>query len=160
MSTLTTTVVAAFAILATLAASPATFAQDAHTMIPGDAVQWGAGPPILPKGSQIAVLHGDPGKEGPFVIRLRFPSGAVAAPHWHPTAELVTILQGTLFIGMGETIDRAKAQRLDAGGFAALPAKLPHYAWADGETVIEVHGVGPFTLNFVNPKDDPTKASQ
>jgi Cupin domain len=105
--------------------------------------------PGFAAGARMAVLHGNPADSGNFVLRLDFPDGYVIPPHWHPTTEFVTVLEGTFVIGMGEQADRTKAQSLGAGRVAAAPARMPHYAWAQGRTVVQVHGVGPFQLNLV-----------
>ena len=127
-----------------------------HPMaVTADAVQWGPAPPALPAGAKLAVLAGDPGAEGPFTIRASFPDGYRIAPHWHPTIENLTVISGTFHVGTGDTFDTAKAQALTAGSFASMPATMHHYAWAEGATVVQVHGTGPFQLNYVNAADDP-----
>jgi Domain of unknown function (DUF4437) len=126
-----------------------------HVATTAEALKWGPGPPALPAGSQAAVLVGDPSKSEPFVMRAKLPDGYRVPPHWHPTAENVTVLSGIFHIGTGETFDTAKGEALPAGGFVSLPAEMRHYAWAEGPTVIQVHGVGPFALTYVNPADDP-----
>ena len=126
-----------------------------HTLVTPTTLQWGPAPPVLPAGAKLAVLQGDPGAAGEFTLRLAMPDGYRIPPHWHPTDENVTVIQGTFHAGMGETFDKAKGSALPAGGFASLPAKMPHYAWAEGETVVQVHGMGPFALTYVNPADDP-----
>jgi quercetin dioxygenase-like cupin family protein len=143
-------------LLATAVALPALAQHDAHTVSTPDTLKW-MEPPTLP-GSQIAIVQGNPGKDGPFVYRLRFPAGYKVAPHYHKAAENVTVLSGVFSIGVGETFDPSKGHELPAGGFASIPPKHPHYAWAGPqETVVQVHGVGPTDLTFVNPADDPRK---
>ncbi|MEN0073932.1 MAG: cupin domain-containing protein [Paracraurococcus sp.] len=132
----------------------------AMVLIPaGTAIAWQPGPADLPKGTQIAVLAGDPAKPGPFVLRVKFPPDTVVAPHRHATAENLTILAGEVYHGMGETLDRERGERLAPGGFVFLPAMMPHAVWTtSGEAVLQVTGTGPFGLLYVNPKDDPSKA--
>ena len=125
----------------------------------GAAVAWQAGPPNLPKGSQIAVLAGDPGKPGPFVLRVKFPPNTVVAPHRHATAENLTVLSGDVYHGMGEALDKTRGERLGPGGFVFLPGMMPHSVWTTGtESIVQVTGTGPFGLLYVNPADDPSKA--
>jgi quercetin dioxygenase-like cupin family protein len=143
-----------FVAMVSLAEPPAT---TSHVMMLADAVTWGDAPPVLPKGAKFAVLSGDPSKDGIFVIRLKMPAGYRVAPHWHPTDEHVTVLDGTLAIGMGETLDEMKAKSLPAGGYALLPATMRHYAIATTAVTIQVSGMGPFVLNYVNSADDPSK---
>ena len=129
----------------------------ASAIAPSD-IKWGPAPASLPAGAQMAVLDGDPGKAGmPFVIRAKFPDGYRIAPHWHPTDENVAVLSGAFLVGMGDKFDDKSMTTLAAGGFAHMPKTMHHYASAKGETVIQVHGVGPFVVNYVNPADDPRK---
>ena len=132
---------------------------DRMIMMPGAAsAPWKPGPANLPKGTQLAVLAGDPGKPGPFVLRVKFPPNTVVAPHTHATAENLTVLTGDFYHEMGETLDKARGDRMQAGGFVYLPANMPHSVWtADTESIVEVTGTGPFGLNYINPADDPSK---
>jgi quercetin dioxygenase-like cupin family protein len=153
--------VAAFAVALAgpLAGPVAARAQGGMDMINGaSAVKWAPAPEALPKGAEIAVLSGDPSKDGPYVLRLRLPANYQIPPHHHPTTENVTVLSGSFHAGMGDRVERAKARRFSAGGFAALPAQMNHYAWASTATVIQVHGQGPFEIVYVNPADDPRHA--
>lgn len=132
----------------------------AHLMVAPDQVKWGPAPPSLPAGAQLAVIEGDPSKAAPFVIRGKFPDGYRIPPHWHPTDERVTVIQGTFGIGLGEKFDPAAGREMPAGSYAMMPKGTRHFAWAKGETVIQVAGVGPFVVNYVNQEDDPRKASK
>src|SRR6476660_2906794 len=116
-------------------------------------VTWGPGPPFLPAGVKLAVLEGDPGKPGPFAVRLSMPNGYKIPPHNHPTTEHVTVSSGQFHLGMGDTFDASKGTTLPAGSFGYLPAQMNHYAWAKGPTVVQVHGEGPFAITYVNPAD-------
>src|SRR4029434_6763301 len=130
--------------------------QQAHTVSMLETLKW-VEPPVLP-GARLAVVQGDPSKEGPFVYRLKMPAGYRVPPHFHKATENVTVLSGAFSIGLGETFDQSKGQELPAGGFFSVPPRHAHYAWAGGqETVVQVHGVGPTDLTFVNPSDDPRK---
>jgi quercetin dioxygenase-like cupin family protein len=128
-----------------------------HTVVPADAVQWGAAPPSLPAGAQAAVLFGNPAQPGPFVLRLKFPAGYSVPPHRHSKDEPVTVVSGRLLIGAGSKLDRAATTALAPAGFVYLPAGMAHYAIADGETVVQINGVGPFDVTYLNPHDDPRK---
>jgi len=112
---------------------------------------------VFPKGSQMAVLHGDPNKAGEFVLRLRMPAGYRIPAHHHPTDEAVTVISGDLGLGMGDRLDMAKSARLRAGGFALAPAHMNHYAWSRAGAVVQVSAQGPFGMTYVNPADDPTR---
>lgn len=127
-----------------------------HVMVPASEVKWGPGPDALPPGSELAVLSGDPGKAGlPFVVRAKMPDGYIVPPHYHPTDENVTVLSGTLRAGMGKKADEAALKDFEAGSFVLMPKKAPHWAKAQGETIIQIHGLGPFDVIYLNPQDDP-----
>ena len=130
-----------------------------HVVLTPDEVKWGPAPPSVPKGVQLAVVSGNPGAAGPFVIRLKIPAGQKIAPHWHPTDEHVTVISGTVAFGMGEKFNQAALKNLPAGGYALMPAEMRHFAIAKTAAVLQVHGTGPFVLNYVNPADDPSKAN-
>lgn len=130
-----------------------------HVMLsPGD-LKWIDGPPVLP-GAKMVVMEGDLKAAGPFTMRIKFPADSKLAPHWHPLIEHVTILSGTFNLGTGEKFDPSKAMALPAGSFFVMPPKAPHFVVIKEETVIQVHGVGPWALNFVNPADDPRLKKQ
>jgi len=109
----------------------------------------------LPPGAKIAVLEGDPSKEGMFVVRIRLPDGFHIPPHTHPKTERVTIISGTFVLAMGESLERSAARSLPAGSYGFWPAGMKHAAWAEGETTVQLHGLGPWVINYVNPADDP-----
>jgi len=131
-------------------------AEDHVVVKPAD-LKWGPAPPGLPPGAQVAVLSGDPGKTGMFVIRAKMPDGYTVPPHFHPTDENLTVLKGTLIVGKGAKLDVAHAESLPAGSFMRMPKEMRHFAQAKGETIIQVHGAGPFEVVYVNPSDDPRK---
>jgi anti-sigma factor ChrR (cupin superfamily) len=120
-------------------------------------LKWVRRPRFFPPGAQIAVVSGDPFKEGLYVVRLKMPAGYKIPAHNHPTTEYVTVLSGAFNIGMGDKLDAQKGIALRPGGFAEAAAKMNHYAWTSGETVVQVHGQGPFSIMYVNPADDPSK---
>jgi ketosteroid isomerase-like protein/quercetin dioxygenase-like cupin family protein len=128
-----------------------------HVMVAPSAITWGDGPPSLPPGSRMAVVSGDPSQAQPFVIRAQVPAGYRIAPHWHPTTENLTVLSGTISLGMGEQFDQAAMTDLSAGGYASMPAEMRHYFLAKSAATFQVHGMGPFAVNYVNPADDPSK---
>src|SRR4051812_36761815 len=132
-------------------------ADEEHKILTPNEVTWGPAPPSIPKGAQVAVVYGDPAKDGLFAMRLKFPAGYKIPPHIHPKPEVVTILSGTLHFGEGETADKSKAKALPAGSFFAMPAGMKHYAYADEETVLQINTNGPWGLTYVNDKDDPRK---
>jgi quercetin dioxygenase-like cupin family protein len=118
-------------------------------------IKWGDAPPTLPKGAKVAVLYGDPGKSGPFVIRLMAPAGYKIPPHWHTQAENLTVVSGTLYLERGDKPATNLSHALNAGGYHYLPAKAHHSAFTKVRTIVQIHGEGPFDINYINPKDDP-----
>lgn len=120
-----------------------------------DNLKWGDGPAALPKGVRLAVLAGDPGQAGPFVIRLKMPPGYKVPPHWHSKDENVTLISGMLALGMGDKADEKAAQVLRPGGFHSIAAGVHHFAMSRSGAVVQIHGEGPFDIQFVNPADDP-----
>jgi len=109
--------------------------------------------PIV-KGCDLASVSGDPNAEGaPFVVRLRCADGAKIPAHWHPTDENVTVLKGTFLAGMGETFDETKMITMNVGNFVTMPKEMRHFAMSKGETIVQVHGAGPFKVNWVNPSE-------
>jgi hypothetical protein len=143
--------------LAMVAAVGAQSTPSAHVVVAAPEIKWGPAPPVLEKGAEFAVVSGDPSKAGPYVIRLKIPAGFKIAPHWHPTDENVTVISGTFALAMGEKFDAAALKDLPAGGYALMPAEMRHFAQAKTAATVQVHGVGPFALNYVNPADDPSK---
>jgi quercetin dioxygenase-like cupin family protein len=123
----------------------------------GDGFTWGPAPAVFPPGAQMAVLQGNPAAAGQvFTVRLRMPDGYTIAPHWHPTDEMVTVIDGTFLVGVGDRLDESKfLPPLAAGGFITAAAHMNHYARARGATVVQVTAVGPFAITYVNPADMP-----
>lgn len=148
----------AAAVVAILVGAPiAALAADEHKIVSPQEIKWAPGPGSIPPGAEAAVLYGDPGKDGLFVLRLKLPKGYRIAPHSHPKPEIVTVISGTFRLGSGETADASKAQALPAGSFFAMAPGMVHYAVADEDTVIQLNSTGPWSLTYVNPKDDPRK---
>jgi hypothetical protein len=131
----------------------------AHRMVGAEEVVWGPAPPGLPPGSKAALLSGDPGQPGPFTVRAQMPAGYRIPPHWHATEENLTVLSGALGMGMGDTFDESSLRELKPGGFVHMDPNMRHYLLAKAETVIQVHGMGPFAITYVNPADDPRGAA-
>jgi hypothetical protein len=123
---------------------------------PGE-IEWRPGPGSFEPGAEFAVLEGDPSEPGVFNMRIRMPDGFVIAPHWHPGVERVTVLSGTFHLGHGEALDRQAADRLPAGSHFSLPPEMRHYAFTEGETVIQLSSIGPWEINYVNADDDPRR---
>jgi quercetin dioxygenase-like cupin family protein len=130
-------------------------AEDVHTVIAPNELKWGPASKALPAGAEVAVLFGDPTKEGLFALRLKLPAGYAIAPHTHPAYEVDTVISGTINLGMGETADRSAAKAVSAGSFFAMPPGTAHFAYFDEETVLQLTTNGPWGVKYINPADDP-----
>jgi len=136
-------------------AAPWGFSQNAFTP---DQVKFVPAPSFLTAGAQLAVLEGDPtASTGDFTVRLKMPDGYRIAPHWHPNRENVTVLSGTLKVGMGDKFDATNMMSFPAGSFAYLDPNMHHFAMSSGDTVIQIHGMSPLKINYINPADDPSQ---
>jgi hypothetical protein len=129
-------------------------------VVPPSQITWGPAPAVLPAGAKLAVLEGNPSEAGPFTMRLLVPDRYRIPPHYHPIVEHVTVVTGTFKVGMGETYDASALVPLPAGTFAALEPGTRHFAEAQGETILQLHGIGPWSLIYVNPADDPSRRTQ
>lgn len=132
--------------------------QHQHAMANAADVTWKDGPSSLPKGAQIAVLYGDPAKDGIFVMRVKFPANYKIPPHTHPVDEVITVINGEFKIGMGAQFDAAKTKPLTAGGVIAMSPGTQHFVQIDQETVVQLSTRGPWGITYVNPADDPRKS--
>lgn len=146
---------ASLVVLTMLVAAAAANDKEAPSIHKADEIRWKDGPGSIPPGAKLAVLEGDPTKEVPFVMRLKLPDGYRIPPHVHPKPERVTVISGTFNIGMGDKFDLSKGTAMPAGTFGRWMAGMKHFVWTKGETVIQLHGVGPWTIEYVDPKDDP-----
>ena len=121
------------------------------------ALKWMAGPPGLPSGAQMAVVSGDPGKKGMFVVEVKMPADYAVPAHWHPTNETVKVLSGKIGYGMSDKLVEKGAKHLTPGHSVTMKAKMHHWVFASGPATIQVSGMGPFAITYVDPKDDPRK---
>jgi quercetin dioxygenase-like cupin family protein len=122
----------------------------APTIVLADQAKYAAAPAPYPAGAMLAVLSGDPGKAGSqYTVRLKLPDGAKIGAHTHGDIENVSVLSGTLMVGVGTAFDAAKMLALTPGSYVSIPAGLPHYAMAKGATVLQINGVGPASIKAV-----------
>jgi quercetin dioxygenase-like cupin family protein len=115
---------------------------------------------LLPPGAQMAVLEGDPTKPGFFTMRLKMPDGYLIPAHRHSQAERVTVIEGTLYLGEGDGSDKASAIALGPGSYSSMPPETLHYGWMKGETILQLTSIGPWTVTYLKPADDPRKGSK
>lgn len=142
---------------AAVAAQAATPAAE-HVVFAAKDLKWMDGPEGLPPGAKFTVLFGNPGAPGPFTVRAMLPAGYKVPPHFHATDENITVIAGDFGIGMGDALDMAKGDVLSASGFTAMPAGMHHFAWTKKGATIQIHGMGPFAITYLNPSDDPRNA--
>ena len=107
-------------------------------LFPADKTEWRDGPPSLPRGAKIAVLEGDPNKDGPFVFRAKVPDGYRIPPHTHPKTERVTVIAGTFNMGMGDKFDEKAAKPMPAGTYGYWEAGMKHFVWIKGEEILSI----------------------
>jgi len=123
-----------------------------------DSIQYGPAPAFVAPGAQLAVLEGNPmAPSGDYTVRLKMPDGYRIAPHWHPKRENVTVISGTFKVGMGDRFEEGSMMTFPAGSFAYLDPDMHHYAMANGEVVVQIHGISPVQFNYVNAEDDPSR---
>jgi ChrR-like protein with cupin domain len=129
-----------------------------------DDMKWSPAPNALPAGAQIAILEGDPMKSGPFTMRLKFPNNYRIPPHSHSKTEHVTVISGNIRVGMGDTFDEKSMTSFSTGSFAAIEPGTHHYGLVKNDnilkghdTIIQLHGEGPWDIKYVNASDDPRK---
>jgi anti-sigma factor ChrR (cupin superfamily) len=119
--------------------------------IDADGVVWADAPASMPKGTKMAILEGDPKKEGIFTIRLKAPPGFELPVHTHPADERVTVLAGSIAVGFGKTMDKSRGRVFKAGAFYVNPTPTPHFVWSDEGCVVQITGVGPWRVDPAPP---------
>ena len=143
--------------LAALAAWAGSAAEKpAFVSVEASKLKWADAPSVGP-GAKIVVIEGDLKAAEPFTFRLKVPKNFKAGVHTHPTFERVTILSGTLYFGTGDKFDPAKAKVYKPGDAFIVPPGMPMYAYTKGETIVQIHGTGPWGISFLDPADDPGK---
>jgi len=114
----------------------------------------------FPPTVRLAVLVGDPSQHGPYVIRVKVPSGVKLMPHRHPEDRIYTVMSGIFYIGLGDQFDGDKMKAYPPGCVVVLPGDTPHFHWArSGEYVTQVTAIGPLGLEYVDAHDDPRSKS-
>jgi hypothetical protein len=124
-------------------------------IVPGDK-QWQKSKD-MPYGMRMMYLHGDPSQPGPYVLRIRVPTGYKIPPVKYPDDRVTTVLKGKMWNAEGERYDPMKMQEWEAGTMFVTPANTPHYQWARTELILQVVGFGPIDnpVTYINPDDDP-----
>jgi len=143
-------------VLSSLGGLPAWAQSGTHMMVTPDELKW-TEVSSLPAGAMLAVIEGPLNEAVPFTFRLRFPANYRLPAHWHPAIEHVTVISGTFNMGTGDKLDPAKTMALTTGSVAIMQPKTNHFAWTKEEAIVQVHGMGPWAINYVDPADDPRK---
>jgi redox-sensitive bicupin YhaK (pirin superfamily) len=141
-------------------AAPSASPSGAQSLVRAKNIKWGVAPPGLPAGAKAAVLQGNPGAAGPYVIRLQFPAKYRIPFHSYAKAQDMTVVSGTLFAANTQTFDKKKAFSIRPGDFYHLPAATPQFLFTKDETVIDIHGEGPYEIRYVTAADDPLKGAK
>jgi len=105
----------------------------------------------------MAVVSGNPGKKGMFTLQLKMPADYAVPPHSHPTNEVVKVVSGKLHYGMGDKLDMSHAKTLTPRHSVTMKATMNHWVHAPAPATVQVSGMGPFEITYVDPKDDPRK---
>jgi quercetin dioxygenase-like cupin family protein len=143
-----------FGLVTQVRAQMNNMAEDHIMVMPGD-IKWVDAPPGLPPGCKVAILEGDPAKAGVFTLRLKIPANWKVMPHTHPADEHLTVIEGSGYMGMGEKYDEKNTTEMVTGAFAVMKTGTAHYFFTKKECIIQTHGMGPWSINYVNPADDP-----
>lgn len=125
-----------------------------HVMIRPGEIKWAEGPKSLPPGAKFNILYGDPTAEGPFGMRFKFPANYFIPPHFHPKDENITVISGTFLMAVGSD-KNSPLTSLEAGSFARMKTGVRHFAHTKDETIVQINGVGPWEIIYVNPDEDP-----
>jgi len=126
-----------------------------HIMVMPDDITWLDAPASLPPGAKAAVIEGDPKAVGLFTMRIKLPANYMIKPHSHPADEHVTVIAGSFYMGVGEKFDETAGKKIPKGGFAVMITGTRHFAFTKKKCIIQLHGMGPWGINYVNAADDP-----
>lgn len=155
MKTVKVTAIGLAVGLSGLLAAPAS-AQEYTAVMQRD-IKWQDAPSIGP-GAKTAVIQGDPKSSGPFVMRLKLPPKTTIGVHTHPAAENVTVLAGTLYFAPGDKLDRKAAKAFGPGSYFSIEQGKAMFAYTtDKETTLQLHGNGPWGINYLDSKDGAAK---
>jgi quercetin dioxygenase-like cupin family protein len=150
MGTVCVALVGIAALAAVVSGQEKKESMEAHKIVHYGDLKWTG----IMKGCDLAPVSGDFNAEGSqFVLRIRCSAGTTIPAHWHPTDEYVTVLKGSFRVGVGEAYDEKKLQTMNTGNFTAVPKEMRHFADCPNECIVQVHGVGPFKVNWVNPSE-------
>ena len=128
--------------------------QEAILVPSSEQLVWKSAPNFLPAGAQVAIIFGNPQQTGPFTLRLKLPANYVIGPHFHPEDENMTVLSGSVNIGMGEQkIEKNKGLKLSSGSFLHVPKKMVLSLWTDEPAIIQLNNSGPWNLEYSHSEE-------
>ena len=111
---------------------------------------------VFPDRVRLGVVVGDPSEPGPYVIRVKAPSGVKLMPHRHTEDRVYTVISGVFYIGIGDQFDSDRLMAYPPGSVVVLPGGTSHFHWArSGEYISQVTAIGPLGFEYVDPRDDP-----
>ena len=127
-----------------------------HTIVTPNDLKW-EDVAALPPGAKIAVIEGKMNEAGPITARIKLPANFKLPPHYRPVLERVTVISGTINIGMGDKLDPQKTTAMGPGTVLLMPPNMRHFAWTREEVIFQLNVTGPWGVTFVDPADDPRK---
>jgi hypothetical protein len=130
----------------------------AHLIVTPAELKW-SDVPSLPPGAQLAVIEGSLASTCTFTVRLKFPANYRIPPHWHPAVERITVLSGNFNLGMGTRFDPNLVTSMRAGSVAVMMPQMNHFAWITEDTIVQLHGTGPWGITYLDPTEDPRNAT-
>ncbi|MGA7837844.1 MAG: cupin domain-containing protein [Ignavibacteriaceae bacterium] len=133
------------AVLFSLNISAQTKTENGQIQLNEKDLVWRSGMP----GTLISILEGDPKSDSLYTLRLKIPANYIVKPHSHTSNERVTILSGSVYVGLGDKIDKNNSVKFIAGGYYVNPPDLHHYVWTDEPAEIQITGIGPWVVNYV-----------
>ena len=117
--------------------------------------------PAFPPSARLAVLVGDPTQAGPYLTRVKVPSGVKLMPHRHPEDRIYTVISGVFYIGLGDRFEAEDLKAHPPGAVVVLPGNTWHFHWAkSGEYVTQITAIGPLGMEYKEVQDDPRRAAQ
>jgi hypothetical protein len=125
-----------------------------HVMVSPPELRW-ADAPSLPPGAKVSLIEGQLDQPVPFTLRLQYPADYQLPAHRHPAIEHVTVLSGAINMGVGDTLDKTRTTAMPTGSIMIVQPGTSHFLWTAEEATVQVHGMGPFAITYVNPADDP-----
>ena len=126
-----------------------------HTMLDPAELVWNDFPSL--PGVKIALIEGPLDRPVPIMFRLKFPAKFKVPSYWQSGIEHITVISGTLHLGVGSDTDLSQTRSLGLGSLAIMQPRIPHYMWSNEETIAQVHSTGPWSMHYVADGRDKDK---